>query len=154
MVFNFDLYASLFKKFIGKRQKRHIARKEVIINDPDYHDMLQHVEQLIAEAKAYRQEIRRPSLIKYMRFICRHVFTRKRDEHAEEISRHLEYIVEVLSNTKDRKVLVYLNSLPILDTHSFRFYRRRRGDMRGIIEYGGMLKDRINEIIYGQNQIQ
>lgn len=154
VVFNMDAYTSFFKKLIGKRQKRHLVRKEVIINDPDYSALLPYVEQLVSDAKDYRKVIRRPSVVKYARYIFDNVFAHKQDDKAEALSQQLEYIVEVLSNTKDRKVLVCLNSLPILDTRSFRFYRRRRADMRSIIEYGEMLTERINEIIYEQSKIQ
>jgi len=154
VVFNMDVYKSLFRTLVGKRQKRHITRKEVIINDPDYPDVLQYVEKLVADAKEYRKVIRRPSIIKYLKYIFTRIFSRKKDEQAEELRKLLDYVVDVLSNTKDRKVLVYLNSLPVLETRSIRFYRRRRTDMRNIIEYGGMLKERINEIIYEQNSIQ
>lgn len=153
VVFNVDMYTSMFKKLIGKRQKRHISRKEVIINDPVYSEILPYVEQLVSDAKSYRKSVRRPSIIKFVKFIFSHIFTRKKDIQADELSQLLEYVVEVLSNTKDRKVLVYLNSLPVLETRSIRFYRRRRTDLRNIIEYGGMLKERINEIIYEQNSI-
>lgn len=151
VMFNTDIYANFFRKLIGKRQKRHIARKEVIINDPYYPEVIELIEQLLADTKKYKKKIRRPSPLKYIAYIFTYTFSRKKDEEAENINMALEHIVDILSNSKDRKVLAMLNSLPILDTNSFRFYRRRRGDMRNIMTYGGMLKDRINEIIYGQN---
>lgn len=154
MMFNMDAYRNFFRKLTGKRQKRHIPRKEVIINDPDYVETNALVAQLIEETNEYRKTIRRPSLLKYLKYIYLHIFRRQRDEQAESISRLLEYVVDILSNTKDRKVLNYINSLPVLETHSFRFYRRRRGDARSIVEYGEMLKERINEIIYEQSKIQ
>lgn len=70
---------------------------------------------------------------------------RKKDATADTISQNLEHIVEVLSNSKDRNILNMLNSLPIMDTHSFRFYRRRRKDLRAIIKYS----DKIKDYIYG-----
>lgn len=151
VVFNIDSYTSFFRKLIGKRAKRHIARKEVIINDPDYEECIANMSQLVASAKDYRKVIRRPSPLKYVKYIIEHIFSRKLDVQAEDISRQLEHVVDVLSNSKDRKILATLNSLPILDTTSFRFYRRRRGDMKDIIEYGSIIKDRINELLYGQS---
>lgn len=154
VVFNIDAYTSFFRKLIGKRQKRHIVRKEVIINDPDYAEMHDKMDELIGMAKQYRKQIRRPSLVKYIKYIFKHVFSRNVDEDAERLSMFLEHIVDVLSNSKDRKVLLYLNGLPVLDTHSFRFYRRRRGDVKNIIEYGELIKERIKDIIYEQSKIQ
>lgn len=154
VVFNKDWYAKFMRRLMGIRQSRHISRKEVIINDPNYVETLVLVEQLITDAEAYRQKIRRPSLIRYMRYLVQYFFTRKKDEQAEELSKLLEHVVDILSNSKDEKVLTHLNGLPIIDTHTFRFYRRRRGDMRDILKYGGKLKEQINEILYGPNQIQ
>ena len=153
VVFNMDVYTSFFRKLIGKRAKRHISRKEVIINDPDYVSVLGDVQQLIRDAKDYRKVTRRPSPLKYIKYVIQHFIYRKRDTQADDLSRKLEYVVDVLSNSKDRKILTMLNGLPILDTDSFRFYRRRRGDMKDIIEYGKIIKERINEIIYGQSTV-
>lgn len=154
VLFNSDAYRGLWRKLTGKRMKRHIPRKEVIINDPDYPEVSELVGQLLGEAKDYRRKIRRPSLFKYLGYIYQNLIRGKHDEEADEISKLLEHIIDILSNTKDRKVLTYINSLPVLETRSFRFYRRRRGDMRNILEYGGMLQERINEIIYEQSKIQ
>ena len=147
MMFNIDIYKEFFRKLVGKRQKRHLARKEVIINEPDYPETLTLVGQLVDRASAYRQTTRHPSPLKYLRYVWRYNITRYTDVEAEKISEELEYVVNILSNTKDRKILVLINSLPILDVRSFRFYRRRRGDMKSIIEYGTMLQDRIGELI-------
>lgn len=154
VLFNSDAYRGFWRKLTGKRVKRHIPRKEVIINDPDYPEVSELVGQLLGEAKDYRRKIRRPSLFKYLGYIYQNLIRGKHDEEADEISKLLEHIIDILSNTKDRKVLTYINSLPVLETRSFRFYRRRRGDMRNILEYGGMLQERINEIIYEQSKIQ
>lgn len=154
VLFNSDAYRGFWRKLTGKRVKRHIPRKEVIINDPDYPEVSGLVGQLLNEAKDYRRKIRRPSLFKYLGYIYQNLIRGKHDEEADEISKLLEHIIDILSNTKDRKVLTYINSLPVLETRSFRFYRRRRGDMRNILEYGGMLQERINEIIYEQSKIQ
>lgn len=154
VLFNSDAYRGFWRKLTGKRVKRHIPRKEVIINDPDYPEVSELVGQLLGEAKDYRRKIRRPSLFKYLGYIYQNLIRGKHDDEADEISKLLEHIIDILSNTKDRKVLTYINSLPVLETRSFRFYRRRRGDMRNILEYGGMLQERINEIIYEQSKIQ
>ena len=146
MMFNIDIYKEFFRKLLGKRQKRHLTRKEVIINEPNYPETLTLVGQLVDKAREYRQATRHPSPFKYIKYLWRHNITRHTDVEAEEISKELEYVVDILSNTKDRKILVLINSLPILDVRSFRFYRRRRGDMKSIIEYGTMLQDRIQTL--------
>lgn len=154
IVFNKDAYTKFFRKLLGVRQKRYIVRKEVIINDPDYPETLVLIEQLIDDAKQYKKTFKRPSIIRYIKFLLVHIFTKRKDEKAESLGKQLEQIVDILSNSKDGKVLALLNTFPVIDVNTFRFYRRRRGDTRVIINYGKQLKDRINEIIYEQNSIQ
>ena len=62
---------------------------------------------------------------------------------AEGIMHITEYVVEVLSNSKDRKVLRLLNGYPVMETRDFRFYRRRRKDLRAVIKYSEKIKDYI-----------
>ena len=52
-VFNMDAYVSFGKKLLGIRTKRNITKKEVIINDPDYVDAHQGLEQLIVASRDY-----------------------------------------------------------------------------------------------------
>ena len=66
---------------------------------------------------------------------------------AEGIMLMTEYIVDVLSNSKDRQVLRLLNGYPVLETRNFRFYRRRRKDLRAIIKYSEQIKTYIYENI-------
>lgn len=153
-MFNKDAYTNLFRKLTGKRVKRHLPRKEVIINDPDYPETLILVETLVEDAKHYRNMIRRASLSGYLKYMALHLLKQKKDDEAEKIHYLLEHVVDILSNSKDRKILVYINSLPVLETQSFRFYRRRRGDMRNIIQYGEDIGKRIKDIINGQSKIQ
>ena len=62
---------------------------------------------------------------------------------AEGISLMTEYVVDVLSNSKDRQVLKLLNGYPVMETRNFRFYRRRRKDLRTVIKYSEQIKDYI-----------
>ncbi len=144
-VFNTDAYANLWKKLVGIRSKRHIVRKEVIINDPDYPETAQQLEQLVALSRAYLSTLPRFTIFGYMKYILRFIFTKHEDLQAEEINTRLEHIVETLSNSKDHKVLRLLNGYPVMDLHSFRFYRRRRKDLRAIIKHS----EQINTHIYG-----
>ncbi|MBQ9664987.1 MAG: LptF/LptG family permease [Bacteroidaceae bacterium] len=146
-VFNMDAYVALWKKVLGIRPKRNIVRKEVIINDPDYADMHGVLEQLITTSREYLGSLPHSTPIGYLRYIVRFWFSRREDMQAEGINLLVEYVVEVLSNSKDRQVLLWLNGYPVLETRNFRFYRRRRKDMREIIKYSEKIKNHIYENI-------
>ena len=114
VVFNIDTYHNAFKKLFGIRTKRNVYRKEVIINDPDYHKMENELALLIEEAKEYR---RTKHLTRFPNYI--NVFFKNgRDEQIEEISGRMEMCVEELSNSKDRQILKYLNGFPVIDTYA------------------------------------
>ena len=142
-VFNMDAYVSLWKKLLGIRPKRYISRKEVIINDPNYSEMAQALEQLSANAQEYLETLPRSSLFGYIIYIFRFWLSKNEDVEAENINNTLEYIVECLSNSKDRQLLHWLNDYPVMDTHSFRFYRRRKKDLKTIIQNSEIIKNHI-----------
>ena len=146
-VFNMDAYVNLWRKLLGIRPKRNITRKEVIIHDPDYADMHKTLEQLITTSREYLGELPRSTFFGYMAYIARYFFSKREDMKAEGIMLMTEYIVDVLSNSKDRQVLRLLNGYPVLETRNFRFYRRRRKDLRAIIKYSEQIKTYIYENI-------
>ncbi len=142
-VFNFDAYVNIWKRLLGIRPKRNITRKEVIIHDPDYTDMHQTLDTLITTSRQYLGTLPRSTFFGYMAYILRYWFSKREDMKAEGIMLMTEYVVEVLSNSKDRQVLKWLNGYPVMDTRSFRFYRRRRKDLRAVIKYS----EKINQYI-------
>jgi lipopolysaccharide export system permease protein len=68
-------------------------------------------------------------------------FRYQEDHHAEEISEQLEAVVEVLSNTKDTKILGLLNELPIIfvRSHLAPFNNARWNQIAGILLPIGIL---------------
>ena len=146
-VFNMDAYTNLWKKLLGIRTKRNIAKKEVIINDPDYQEAHLQLEQLIAISRDYYRALPKSHIFGYILYIIRYQFSNRQDTQADEVNTLLEYIVEMLSNSKDRMILSLLNRYPVMDTHSFRFYRRRRKDLRAIIKNSENIKTHIYENI-------
>ncbi len=130
-VFNFDSYTIFFRKLFGIRTKRYLPRKEVIINDPDYADMAELCQGIAADCKEYRRTHKLRGLPNYIDIF----FRIGRDEEIEDISERMEYAVEVLSNSRDRVVLQYINMLPVLDTHAHTapFSNRRWNMLAGII---------------------
>ncbi len=113
-LFNLDSYRSFFRALWGLRTKRHIVRKEVIINTPDYAEMADALERIVADARDYRNTQHLPRFPNYLKVF----FHTERDERIEDLSQRLEYCVEVLSNSRDRRILRDLNAFPVLDAHA------------------------------------
>ncbi|MBQ7687548.1 MAG: LptF/LptG family permease [Bacteroidaceae bacterium] len=143
VVFNIDSYKAFFRKLLGIRVKRHLARKEVIINDPDYPAVSERLQELVHECRTYRKGVRRLLLVQ----LLVHIIRNKRDEKLEWISDELEDCVEELSNARDRAIFHYLNRLPILRTEP-RFHNRLRKDLKTVIDAGEHLIQMINEKRY------
>ena len=122
VVFNIDLYKDLTMRALGLRTKRHIARKEVIIEDPKYLMDAEMLKNISLEVDRYSEEhklLRWPNPVK--------VFFRPGDDHEiEHINNVLETAIEDLSYTKDSYVLTKLNEYPIIATHAHtRPFRRK-----------------------------
>ena len=122
MVFNMDAYRNVFMRLLGLRLKRHVASKEVIINDPDYRRDADRLTVISHQVRAYaygHHLMRMPNII--------NVFFRYQPDHEiERISVELEDIIEDLSNTRDRFIMSYLNQYPIvsLKAHTRPFERK------------------------------
>lgn len=110
VVFNVELYVSFFRNLLGLRTRRHISRKEVIINDPDYAQVLVGLDRLRQECRDYDRDARLITAPNYFRLFFRHT----EDHRVEAINQQLESLVEELANSRDAKVLMELNELPII----------------------------------------
>jgi lipopolysaccharide export system permease protein len=101
-------------RMLGLRMKRHITRKEVIIEEPKYRMdavMLQRINEDIAIYSETHKLLRWPSPIK--------VFFRAGDDHEiEHINEVLEITIEDLGYSRDKHVLYALNEYPIIATHA------------------------------------
>ena len=114
VVFNMDLYRNIVYSMLGIRMKRHISKKEVIINDPNYPADAQVLERISQEVREYFTEhslLKAPNPIKVF-------FRQGDDQRIREINEELESVIEDLSNTKDRMVLMDLNKYPVVATHA------------------------------------
>ena len=135
-VFNIDLYRELAMKALGLRTKRHIVRKEVIIEDPQYlddADMLRRVNTEIATYQEQHKLLRWPNPIK--------VFFRPGDDHAiEHIADVLETAIEDLSATRSKIVLSKLNQYPVIAVraHTRPFQRRWLNALTGLLLPAGV----------------
>ena len=109
-VFNIDLYKNFFMKLFGLRTKRHIARKEVIIDQPNYAEDANILTEICNDISSYSENhklLHWPNPIVVF-------FHAGDDQDIEHISERLEAVIEDLSNTRDRLILGELNNLPIL----------------------------------------
>ncbi len=131
VVFNMDSYKMFLRKLLDIRPRRHISRKEVIINDPDYQLM---AEELPVIAQLSREYLNTHRLLRFPHYVNL-FFRNERDEAILEISERLEYCVDMLSNSKNKDVLIYLNYFPILApyAHTAPFKNRRLNMVAGIL---------------------
>ena len=170
VVFNIDLYKHIAMRMLGLRTKRHISRKEVIIEDPIYAADSYHLLRISKEIREYSEKhklLHLPNPIE--------VFFRPGDDQTiERIVSELEETIEELGNTKDRQIISYLNQYPIVATHAHtrpfrqkwlniitglilplglffylrmcRFRLRLRKDLHTILETNELIVKRIAEI--------
>ena len=122
VVFNIDAYREFFMRLFGMRIKRNIVRKEVIINDPNYHDDSNSLAAISEEITTYAHEhhlMRLPGLIKVF-------FKYQPDNAIKNIGERLDEVIEDLSNTRDKVILTELNNYPImsLTAHTRPFERK------------------------------
>lgn len=131
VVFNMDAYRNAFMRLFGLRLKRHLAGKEVVIQDPDYQMDVQRLAVISEDIRTYAQEhhlVRMPNPVKVF-------FQYKADNEVERIVNQLEDVIEDLTNTRDRHILSYLNQYPIVSekAHTRPFERKWLNVMSAII---------------------
>lgn len=137
VVFNMDAYKAFFSRLFGLRSRRHIFRKEVIINDPRENVMAEELDKLRVVCVSYNEKkhlLRAPS---YKNIF----FEYTPDTEVERINELMESIVEELSNSKSRLILAELNKLPIIFTkaHTSPFASKWINILTGILFPIGLL---------------
>ena len=112
VVFNAEVYINFFRMLLGLRPSRHVFKKEVIIEDPDYPRIQTELEKLCNICNEYAIKHRLADAPNYIR-----IFANKgHDDVIADISAKMELLIEELSNSKDGVLLEYLNKYPILST--------------------------------------
>lgn len=129
-VFNIEGYRMFIMRLFGLRESRKLNRKEVIINEPDYPKVAHELTDLQADCKRYVEEhhlIRMPNYKKIF-------FEYEKDTAVADIDNRLETIIEELHNSRDTRLVMMLNELPILvpDAHTRPFSNARRNMAAGI----------------------
>ena len=113
-VFNMDLYKGIAMRLLGLRQKRHIYRKEVIIEDPKYKidaELLNNINKEIATYSENHKLLRWPNPIDVF-------FHEGNDQEIEHLNTTLEVAIEDLGYTRDKLILALLNNYPVIATHA------------------------------------
>ena len=112
VVFSMDSYRLFFHRLLGLKAKRHITRKEVIINDPDYPDIAIRWDVLIADIHSYLASHATTSLHDYFDLV-----RGRRDSIVTDIVMRVESLVDELSNSRSKELLAALNDLPVIESH-------------------------------------
>ena len=104
-----DAIRDFFKKLFAISEKRNIQLKEIIIDTPDYNKCYEELNNIYKQAHRYKKtnKLKRlPSLKK--------VFFNENDDVINNFNEKLESVIEELSNSKYRKIIIFLNEIPIL----------------------------------------
>ncbi len=110
-IFNIDSYKEFFRILFCIREKRNIAFKEVIIDDPDYVNGYKKVEQIIGDCDKIinnNKFYKLPSV--------KEVFFKEKDNAIDELNDNLESLIEEFGNSRDKKVVAKINYFPVLST--------------------------------------
>lgn len=137
VVFNIDVYAAFFRKLFGIRISRHLFKKEVIIQTPNYLKGIEILNDLCLKCESYAQKHKLLGPPNYYQ-----IFTNnEHDDAILDISQEMEALIEDLSNTKDPVLLTLLNNFPFLSVkaHKSLFDKRWLNLLFGIIFPAGLL---------------
>ena len=122
VVLNMDAYANWFKKILGIRSVRHLFRKEVIIEDPDYNRLPNDLRLLADDFRSYAEAKRLKKAPNYFKLWM----NEQNDEEMEHLNERLEALIEEMANTRSIRLLTLLNNYPIIAVHAhvrpFRIY--------------------------------
>ena len=169
VVFNLEAYLNFFRWLLCLRTSRHVSKKEVIIEDPNYPRIDNDLDELNNQCETYLGNHSLTTLPNYYK-----VFTNDgHDNVIASISEKLEELVEELSNSKDQAILNTLNNYPILSTNAHKspfnerwmnilagiiipigifyyiriwhFSKRLDKDLRSVIKYNKEIQERIKE---------
>jgi len=119
-----------FRRLLGLRVPRHIARKEVIMEEPDGARLVPELQQFISDCADYVRTRNLSRMPSYLRIF----FYYEQDTVVIGLSNRLEAFVEELANSRDLRIIGTLNEMPILvpDAHTRPFANPRWNKAAGI----------------------
>lgn len=112
-IFNSDSINRFFRMLFAIPEKRTVTLKEVVIDDPDYSKAVDVLTELHNEARVYKKKNRLKKLPS-----INSVFFNEKDHTIDDFNDKMEALIEELGNSKDRKVVIMLNTFPVLSTHA------------------------------------
>lgn len=131
VVFNMEAYQSFFRKLFGLRESRHLARKEVVIDEPCYPEVKEKLAQLDDLCRTYTESYKLKRLPNYIGIF----FRESTDKEMDRICNLLEDIVAELANSRSSAVLDSVNNLPVIQpqAHCRPFAHKTLNKTAGII---------------------
>ena len=114
VVLNADAYINWFKRVAGIRSTRHLFRKEVIIDDPDYQRLPADLDSLSQLCQEYAERRHLKRVPNYFRLW----FNEQIDEEMVAINERMEALIEEMANTRSIHLLNQLNNYPIIPVHA------------------------------------
>ena len=137
VVFNIDLYMAIIRKVLGIRVARHLFKKEVIIETPNYAESCEHLDTICNLCEDYMKKHRLLGAPNYFR-----IFTNnEHDDYILQISELMEKEIEVLSNSSDYQLVNLLNNYPHLSikAHKSLFDNRWLNLLIGLVIPAGII---------------
>lgn len=131
VVFNMEAYQSFFRKLFGLRESRHLARKEVVIDEPCYPEVKEKLAQLDGLCRTYAESHKLKRLPNYIGVF----FRTNTDKEMDRICDILEDIVAELANSRSSAVLNSVNNLPVIQpqAHCRPFAHKTLNKTAGIV---------------------
>ena len=105
-----DAIKSFFKKIFMISEERQITLKEIIIDTPDYEKCYNNLKEVYSISRIYKTKNRLKRLPS-----IKTVFFNEKDDVLQTLNGKLEKTVEELSNSENRKIIIYLNEIPVLN---------------------------------------
>lgn len=130
-VFNVEAYQNAIRRLLGLRVNRHIARKEVIMEEPNAQRLIPKLQTFCEDCENYVQTHHLSLMPNYFRIFFRY----EPDRVVIDLSNRLENFVDELSNSRDNRVISTLNDMPILipDAHTRPFEDMRLNRLVGVV---------------------
>ncbi|MBR2638478.1 MAG: LptF/LptG family permease [Bacteroidaceae bacterium] len=110
-ILNIDAYKEFFRKLLGIKDKRHIALKEVIIEDPDYTADYKKLDEIIHISHKFRKE----NKLKRLPSLKRIFFGDGNENVIVNMGEELDILTEEMGNSKSKKVIILINEIPIIE---------------------------------------
>ena len=106
-----DAIKEFFRKVFAISEKRNIPLKDIIIDDPDYEICYAELKEIYRDIRLFKMR----NKLKQLPSI-RKVFFNEKDNTLAGINERLEKNIEQLSHTRNRKIIIHLNEMPVLMT--------------------------------------